>query len=88
MPNNTSVVPIGNKICRPFVLDVMVFSPEAGYKFHVSVERSCTPEADPIWKLVFDLYRVETGKDDVQLVHASYTASAPVDAKPVWVRVN
>jgi len=60
----------------------MVFSPEAGFKFKVVVERSCTPEADPIWKLVFDLYRV-TGTDEVQLVHVSFTTGAPVEQKAV-----
>ena len=33
-----SVVKIGPKRCRPFLLQVMVFSPEAGYKFEVVVE--------------------------------------------------
>ena len=56
--SSISVVPVGNKICKPFLLEVMVFSPEAGFKFKVMVERSCTPEADAIWKLVFDLFRV------------------------------
>ena len=59
MPKSSiSVVPIGKKVCRPFLIEVMVFSPEAGYKFKVIVERSCTPEADALWKLVFDLFKV------------------------------
>ena len=45
---NISVVPIApqGKICKPFLLEVMVFSPESGFKFKVIVERSCTPTAD------------------------------------------
>ena len=47
MPDPTgssiSVVPIGAKLCKPFLLEVMVFSPESGFKFKVIVERSCTP---------------------------------------------
>ena len=84
MPPKSSIsaVPIGKKVCKPFLLEVMVFSPEAGFKFKVVVERSCTPEADPIWKLVFDLYRV-TGTDEVQLVHVSFTTGAPVEQKAV-----
>lgn len=83
MPNSSiSVVPVANKICKPFLLEVMVFSPEAGYKFKVMVERSCTPEADPIWKLVFDLYRVKDG-NEVQVVHVSFTTGAPVEQKAV-----
>lgn len=80
--SSTSVVPIGKKVCKPFLLEVMVFSPEAGFKFKVVVERSCTPEADPIWKLVFDLYRVE-GTDEVQLVHVSFTTGTPVEQQAV-----
>lgn len=80
--SSISVVPIGEKICKPFLLEVMVFSPEAGYKFKVSVERSCTPEADPIWKLVFDLFTVADGKE-TQIIHVSFTAGATVQQKAV-----
>ena len=80
MPSSsTKVVPVGPKICKPFLLDVMVFSPEAGFKFHVSVERDCTPTADSIWKLVFDLYKVVQGQPDVALVHVSFTSGTPVE---------
>jgi len=83
MPDSSiSVVTIGKKPCKPFLLEVMVFSPEAGYKFKVIVERSCTPEAVALWKLVFDLYRV-TGANDVQLVHVSFTTGTPVEQKAV-----
>lgn len=83
MPDSSiSIVPIGRKTCRPFQLEVMVFSPEAGYKFKVVVERSCTPEADAIWKLVFDLYRVKAG-DEIQLVHVSFTTGTKVQEKAV-----
>jgi hypothetical protein len=64
----------------------MVFSPEAGFKFKVIVERSCTPSADPLWKLVFDLYEVKTKNEkteETQIVHVSYTTSTPVEAKTV-----
>jgi hypothetical protein len=79
--SSTSVVPLGTKICKPFLLDVMVFSPESGFKFHVSVERDCTPTADSIWKLVFDLYKVVAGQPDVALVHVSFTSGTPVEQK-------
>ena len=79
--SSISVVPIGTKVCKPFLLEVMVFSPESGYKFKVVVERSCTPEADPIWKLVFDLFRVAA--QEVQFVHVSFTTGTPVEQKAV-----
>jgi hypothetical protein len=78
MPSKISVVSIGRKVCKPFLLEIMVFSPESGYKFKVNVERSCTPEADELWKLVFDLFQL-TGRNDVQLVHVSFTAGTPVE---------
>jgi hypothetical protein len=80
--SSTKVVPITKKICKPFLLDVMVFSPEAGYKFKVSVERTCTPQADPIWKLVFDLFRVASGQE-IQIVHVSFTAGVPVEQQAI-----
>ena len=71
--SSASVVKVGTKRCRPFLLQVMVFSPEAGYKFEVVVEKGCTPENDPIWKLVFDLYKQKTDGFD-QIVHVSFRA--------------
>lgn len=79
--SSTKVVPIGDKICKPFLLEVMVFSPESGYKFKVIVERSCTPEADAIWKLVFDLFKVTDR--EVQVVHVSFTAGSPLEQKAI-----
>jgi hypothetical protein len=83
-----SVVPAGPKICKPFLLDVMVFSPEAGFKFNVSVERDCTPTADAIWKLVFDLYKVVAGSPDVLLVHVSFTSGTPVEQQAIQGMVS
>ena len=82
MPSKISVVPIGKKSCRPFVLEIMVFSPESGFKFKVNVERSCTPAADELWKLVFDLFQLN-GTSEVQLVHVSFTAGSPVEQKAI-----
>jgi hypothetical protein len=88
MPKSTiSVVPIGTKVCRPFLLEVMVFSPESGFKFKVMVERSCTPEADPIWKLVFDLFRVSGGQEN-QIVHVSFTTGTAVEQKAVQLMAS
>lgn len=77
-----SVVPIGKKTCKPFLLEVMVFSPESGYKFKVMVERSCSPKAEAIWKLVFDLFKIIDAQE-VQIVHVSFTAGEKVEAKAI-----
>src|SRR6266446_4109779 len=68
------------KTCRPFALQVMVFAPKSGYKIEVDIEKTCTPQADPVWKLVFDLYKKQvTGTGFDQLVHVSYTGGTPVE---------
>ena len=82
MSSKISVVSIGKKVCRPFVLEIMVFSPESGHKFKVNVERSCSAEADELWKLVFDLFQLK-GSGEVQLVHVSFTAGTPVEQKAI-----
>jgi hypothetical protein len=61
-------------------------SPEAGFKFKV-IERSCTPEADAIWKLVFDLFRITEDKE-VQVVHVSFTTGTPVEQKAVQLMAS
>ena len=87
MPNdNISVVPVTPSSCTPFTLEVMVFSPESGFKFQVLVERSCT-KATPgtpamtKWKLVFDLYKKQANGQFELIVHVSYTAENPTQEK-------
>ena len=87
MPDNISVVPISSSACQPFKLEVMVFSPEAGFKFEVSVERSCTKATatDPakaIWKLVFDLFKKMEAEDELIKI-VSYTAENEAQAKKI-----
>ena len=64
-------------------LGVSAIVAEAGFKFHVSVERDCTPTADAIWKIVFDLSKVAAGSPDVLLVHVSFTSGTPVEEQAV-----
>jgi len=80
--SSASVVKVGAKRCRPFLLQVMVFSPEAGYKFEVVVEKGCTPENDPIWKLVFDLYKKKKDGFD-QIVHVSFRAGTNPESEGI-----
>ena len=78
-----SVVPIGAKTCKPFILEVFVASPEAGYKFELTVEKSCTSTNDPLWKLVFDLYKKDAAGVFQQLVHVSFTPTEPDEQRGV-----
>jgi len=81
-PMPTKVTKVGVKKCRPFSLDVMVMNPDANFKFTLSVELSCTPQADPLWKLVFDLFKNINGTFQ-QVVHVSFQAQAPVEVAGV-----
>ena len=72
----------GPKVCRPFSLDVMVMNPSADFKFTLSVELSCSPQADEMWKLVFDLFK-NVNKEFVHVVHVSFTAGSPVESSGI-----
>src|SRR5215211_2347699 len=69
-----NVVKVGQKKCKPFNFEVMVYSPEAGYKAQIVVERGCTATNDSVWKFVFDLYKKNAAGAFDQLVHVSYRA--------------
>ena len=72
-------VTTGPKKCKPFEIEVMVFAPASGFKIEVKIEKSCSPQADPIWKIVFDLYkRKASGNGFDQLVHVSFKGGTPV----------
>jgi hypothetical protein len=87
--SSISVVPVGAKKCKPFVLQVMVFSPESGFKFEVLVEKDCSATNDPIWKLVFDLYKKQaTGSDFDQIVHVSFTSGTTDQQKGIQSMVS
>ena len=74
----------GPKVCKPFVLEVMVFAPASGFKIEVKIEKSCTPQADAIWKIVFDLFKKQAGGSGFdQLVHVSFTGGTPVEQKGI-----
>ena len=87
--SSISVVPVGAKKCKPFVLQVMVFSPESGFKFEVTVEKDCSASNDPIWKLVFDLYKKQaTGSDFDQIVHVSFTSGTTAEQQGIQSMVT
>jgi len=89
MPENISIVPVTPGSCQPFLFEVMVFSPEAGFRFEVIVERSCkkptdTEPAKAVWKLVFDLFKQRAKSSDFdKIVHVSYTGETDVQQKKI-----
>lgn len=77
-----TVVPTGPKKCKPFLLEVMVSPPQGGFKFELTVEKGCSPQNDPIWKLVFDLYK-KVNNQFTQIVHVSFKAGSNDEQKGV-----
>lgn len=77
-----SAVAVGEKVCRPFILEFKLAAPEAGFRISVGVEKACTAENDPIWKLVFDLFKKVDGKFE-QIVHVSFKAGTDDERKGV-----
>jgi len=83
MPTKITAVAESKKKCSPFLLDVAVMNPEGDFKFALAVEKQCSPDNDPIWKLVFDLDKKNSKDEFVRVVHVSFTASTPEEAKGV-----
>lgn len=57
-----STITTGVKKCKPFLLRVMVFSPESGFKFIIEVQKACTSQNEEVWKLIFSLSKKIEGK--------------------------
>lgn len=70
------------QVCRPFTIEFRLTAPEAGFKIMVMVEKSCTQNAEPLWKLVFDLFR-KIDNEFVEIVHVSFKAETPVEKQGV-----
>ena len=70
--------------CTPFLLRVMVFSPESGYKFTIEVQKACSSENEPVWKLLFDLYRKKEEDTDFQhIISVEFVAGDPNDIEKI-----
>ncbi|MFL6529524.1 MAG: hypothetical protein ACJ8HQ_00875 [Chthoniobacterales bacterium] len=82
MPN-VNVVKVGPNTCKPFILQVFVASPEAGYKFELVVEKMCSSANEALWKLVFDLYKKDASGTFQQIVHVSFTPIDPDEKRGV-----
>lgn len=64
--------------CKPFLLRVMIFSPESGFKFSIEVQKACTAQNEEVWKLLFDLFKKVDG-EFVQVVSVEFVAGDPND---------
>ena len=79
---STTTITTGKKKCTPFLIRVMVFSPETGYKFTIEIQKACSSKNEPIWKLLFDLFKKIEG-EFVELVSVEFVAGDPNDIKKI-----
>lgn len=56
----------------------MIFSPESGYKFTIEIQKACTSQNEPVWKLLFDLYK-KIGTEFQEVVSVEFVAGDPND---------
>ncbi len=78
----STTITTGGKKCKPFLLRVMVFSPESGYKFTIEIQKACSSQNEPIWKLLFDLYkRINNTFEEV--VSVEFVAGDPNDIEKI-----
>ena len=79
---STTTVTTGGKKCKPFLLRVMVFSPESGYKFTIEVQKACSIKNEPVWKLLFDLFK-KIDNEFVEIISVEFVAGDPNDIKKI-----
>ena len=65
--------------CTEIHLKVMIFSPEAGFKFDVTVERTCFPTK---WHIIFNLFK-KVENDFAQIVGVDFEAENKVEEKAI-----
>jgi hypothetical protein len=77
-----TTITTGGKKCTPFLLRVMIFSPESGYKFTIEIQKACTSQNEPVWKLLFDLYKKIEG-DFQEVVSVEFVAGDTNDINKI-----
>ena len=73
---STTTVTVGGRKCKPFLLRVMVFSPESGYKFEIEVQLACTAANEEVWKLLFHLYK-QKNNQFIEIISVEFVAGDP-----------
>ncbi len=79
---STTTVTTGGKKCKPFLLRVMVFSPESGYKFTIEIQKACNSQNEPVWKLLFDLFK-KINNEFVEIISVQFVAGDPNDIEKI-----
>lgn len=85
----TSIITHTASKCTPFLLRVMVFSPEAGFRFDVTVQRICPADGSTVWKIVFHLFKKQaTGSGFDLIVSVEFEGEASADNKAIETMSN
>ena len=82
MATSSTIITTSQKKCKPFILRVMVFSPESGYKFSIEVQKACTDKNEEVWKLLFDLSK-KINNEFVELVTVEFVSGDPNDIQKI-----
>ena len=78
MPTTVTIAdPKVRETCTEFRLKVMIYSPEAGFKFDVTIQRKCFPTK---WLLLFNLFK-KVGDEFVQIVAVEFEAEKKEEQK-------
>jgi len=75
----TMTTATGKETCTEIHLKVMIFSPEAGSKFDVTVDKKCFPTK---WHIIFNLFK-KVGNDIVLIVSVDFEAEKKVEEKAI-----
>jgi hypothetical protein len=67
--------------CTEIHLKVMIFSPEAGFKFDVTIDKKCFPTK---FHIIFNLFK-KVGADFVLIVSVDFEAEKKVEEKAIAV---
>jgi hypothetical protein len=78
MPTTISA-PAAGETCTEFRIKVMIFSPEAGFKFDVTVQRKCFPTK---FLVIFNLFK-KVGSEFVQIVGVEFEAEKKEEQKAI-----
>lgn len=78
MPTTISM-PTRGETCTEFRIKVMIYSPESGYKFDVTVQRKCFPTK---WLVIFNLYKKIGGTFEL-IVAVEFEAEKKVEQKAI-----
>jgi hypothetical protein len=81
MPTTVIAPSTATETCTEVRLKVMIFSPEAGFKFDVTVQKKCFPTK---WLIIFNLFKKKPNSTDFdQIVGVEFEAEKKEEEKAI-----